>query len=259
MSSSKSDGEARQLHRTEAGRPGSQLRAQAQGTEEDLRDKTVNGIILNVTHRVLSTPAVIIDALLGQGPALDCYNQQLQQAAVVGAHLANRKIDQALAVIDPCRSRPEGATLQQRLRYLLQTPQETEEERRRLQRCPTDGASTLGRFHLGRQFRARRGARHGPDGRRSGRAKPCGCGAAFSAGGRTRRLQSSGLVHTAVRRLADRCQHDSGGRTGDEPGTSTQFSNGSTRAWRKTSSGSTSSAFISRSTGWTSPSAISRG
>ena len=54
-------------------------------------DKTVNGIILNVTQRVLRTPSVIIDALLGQGEALDCYNEELQEAAVIAAQLANRK------------------------------------------------------------------------------------------------------------------------------------------------------------------------
>jgi hypothetical protein len=67
---------------------------------QSYEDKTVNGIILDVTQRVLRTPAVIIDALLGQGAALDCYNEELQEAAVIAAQLANRKIDQALALID---------------------------------------------------------------------------------------------------------------------------------------------------------------
>ena len=41
-----------------------------------------------------------VDALLGQGEALDCYNQQLQQAAFDGALLANRKLEQQMAVIE---------------------------------------------------------------------------------------------------------------------------------------------------------------
>ena len=78
---------------------------------QSYKDKTVNGIILDVTHRVLRTPAVIIDALLGQGAALDCYNEELQEAAVVAAQLANRKIDQALALIDAIADPAEKARL----------------------------------------------------------------------------------------------------------------------------------------------------
>ena len=68
--------------------------------QQSYDDKVVDGIILNVTDRVLRTPAVIVDALLGQGEALDCYNQQLQQAAFDGALLANRKLEQQMAVIE---------------------------------------------------------------------------------------------------------------------------------------------------------------
>ncbi len=77
--------------------------------KQTYRDKTVNGIILDVTHRVLRTPAVIVDALLGQGEALDCYNQHLQEAAFDGAHLANRKTEQALAIIDAIADPAEKA------------------------------------------------------------------------------------------------------------------------------------------------------
>lgn len=75
------------------------------------KDKSVNGIILNVTHRVLRTPSVIVDALLGQGEALDCYNQHLQEAAFDGAHLANRKQEQALSVIESIADPAERARL----------------------------------------------------------------------------------------------------------------------------------------------------
>jgi len=70
------------------------------GLKQTYENTSVNGIILDVTHRVLRTPSVIVDALLGQGAALDCYNQELQEAAVVAAQLANRKTEQAVAVIE---------------------------------------------------------------------------------------------------------------------------------------------------------------
>ncbi len=79
--------------------------------KQSYKDKTVNGIILNVTHRVLRTPALVVDALLGQGEALDCYNQHLQEAAFEGAHLANRKLEQALAVVDAIVDPAEKARL----------------------------------------------------------------------------------------------------------------------------------------------------
>ena len=56
------------------------------------KDKTVKGIILNVTHRTLRTPSLIVEALLGQGEALDCYNMQLQDVAVESAVLQNTKL-----------------------------------------------------------------------------------------------------------------------------------------------------------------------
>lgn len=75
------------------------------------KDKTVNGIILDVTHRVLRTPAVVVDAMMGQGSAVDCYNEELQEAAVVTAQLANRKTDQALALIDAIADPADKARL----------------------------------------------------------------------------------------------------------------------------------------------------
>ncbi|MBL7975152.1 MAG: hypothetical protein JNJ85_09585 [Candidatus Kapabacteria bacterium] len=51
--------------------------------------KTVPGLIVDVQKRTLRTPSVIVEALLGQGEALDCYNMALQQAAVVSAYQQN--------------------------------------------------------------------------------------------------------------------------------------------------------------------------
>lgn len=62
--------------------------------------KTVHGIILDTTHRVIRTPALVVDALLGQGEALDCYNQKLQDAAVRNANLSNEQLQQAILTID---------------------------------------------------------------------------------------------------------------------------------------------------------------
>jgi hypothetical protein len=97
--------------------------------KQTYKDKTVNGIILNVTHRVLRTPAVIVDALLGQGESLDCYNQHLQEAAYDGAHLANRKLEQAMAVIDAIEDPAEKARLYNHVfGTCCPTPQAAEEE-----------------------------------------------------------------------------------------------------------------------------------
>lgn len=63
------------------------------GLSQTYRDKTVDGIILDVTHRVMRTPSLVTDALLGQGEALDCYNQQLQDAAVEAAGLNNAAME----------------------------------------------------------------------------------------------------------------------------------------------------------------------
>jgi hypothetical protein len=69
----------------------------------DLRDEagtiSVPGVIKNVERYVLPTPAVIAEALLGQGEALDCYNQQLQSTTVDAAELQNRKLAQAIGIV----------------------------------------------------------------------------------------------------------------------------------------------------------------
>lgn len=79
--------------------------------KQTYKDKSVDGIILNVTHRVLRTPAVMVDAMLGQGTALDCYNEHLQEAAYEGAQLENRRLAQAIEVIDAIADPTEKARL----------------------------------------------------------------------------------------------------------------------------------------------------
>ena len=65
----------------------------------------VDGVVLNVDRNVLRTPAVIVDALLGQGEALDCFNAQGQEAKMQIEKLEAKKLDLALqaleAITDP--------------------------------------------------------------------------------------------------------------------------------------------------------------
>jgi hypothetical protein len=54
---------------------------------------TVPGIILSVTNHMLKTDSVLCDALLGQGEALDCYNNRLQEASADQAELKNERYE----------------------------------------------------------------------------------------------------------------------------------------------------------------------
>ncbi len=56
----------------------------------------VSGPILAVDVNILRTDSVVADALLGKGEALDCFNAQLQEAAVANALLQNTKLDQSI-------------------------------------------------------------------------------------------------------------------------------------------------------------------
>lgn len=53
---------------------------------------TVPGIILDASKYVLRTEGIIVEALLGQGDALDSYSHGLQDAAVREKNLANKKM-----------------------------------------------------------------------------------------------------------------------------------------------------------------------
>lgn len=64
------------------------------------KGKTVNGVILSTVHRVIRTSSLVADALLGQGEALDCYNQKLQDSASINAHLSNLEMVQKIASIE---------------------------------------------------------------------------------------------------------------------------------------------------------------
>jgi hypothetical protein len=72
---------------------------------------SVRGIIKNVTHRVLPTDSVIVDSILGQGEALDCFNLKLQDAAVLEAKLNNDIKQQSIDIINSITDPVEKATM----------------------------------------------------------------------------------------------------------------------------------------------------
>jgi hypothetical protein len=71
------------------------------GLFQTYNDKfTVPGIIMDVTSRTIRTNAVVVDALLGQGEALDCYNMKLQNSATQLADLDVQKMQQMLDTVN---------------------------------------------------------------------------------------------------------------------------------------------------------------
>lgn len=63
------------------------------GLEQLFKGIRVPGIITHTRSRILRTDSLISEALLGQGEALDCYNQKLQDAAATKAQLENRRLE----------------------------------------------------------------------------------------------------------------------------------------------------------------------
>lgn len=66
---------------------------------------TVKGPILKVTTHTLKTSSTVVDAFLGQGAALDCYNMKLQDADTIKSQLNNmellQQIETVQAIEDP--------------------------------------------------------------------------------------------------------------------------------------------------------------
>lgn len=98
------------INPAESGSKYSYIRKRAD-LEQEYRGKTVKGIILGTKHRIMRTPSVVVDALLGQGEALDCYNIQLQEAANKAAHLENDKAEQAIGIINDLELAKDKAQL----------------------------------------------------------------------------------------------------------------------------------------------------
>jgi hypothetical protein len=67
---------------------------------QEWEGKQVRGVILSTEKRILPTDAIIVEALLGQGEALDCYNMRLQDAAADKADLDNLRSRMALEILN---------------------------------------------------------------------------------------------------------------------------------------------------------------
>lgn len=72
---------------------------------------SVKGIIKNVTHRVLPTDSVIVDSILGQGEALDCFNLKLQDNTVLESQLNNDIKQQSIDIINAITDPSEKAAM----------------------------------------------------------------------------------------------------------------------------------------------------
>lgn len=81
------------------------------GLSQTYKGITVPGIIMDVRSRILRTDAVVVDALLGQGEALDCYNMHLQDEAVKKAQLDNTAYQQQINIIDGINNNQKKAEL----------------------------------------------------------------------------------------------------------------------------------------------------
>ncbi len=72
---------------------------------------TVKGIIKNVTHRVLPSDSVIVDSILGQGEALDCFNLKLQDNTVLESKISNDIKQQSIDIINAITDPAEKAAM----------------------------------------------------------------------------------------------------------------------------------------------------
>lgn len=60
---------------------------------------SVKGPILNVATHTLKTSSTVVDAFLGQGEALDCYNMKIQDADAIKSQISNIELLQQLETI----------------------------------------------------------------------------------------------------------------------------------------------------------------
>lgn len=101
------------------------------GLEQTAEGYTVPGIIMDVSKRVLRTASAVVDAVLGQGEALDCYNQNLQQSAVKAAELGNNRMEQ-MSAIEQEQWEQQNAELEQQRR---QQQEQWEHEQEKLRQA----------------------------------------------------------------------------------------------------------------------------
>ena len=71
----------------------------------------VPGVILQVQTNILRTPSLVVDALLGQGQALDCFNIKAQDAIAVGENLKNLELLQKLEIVEGITEAEQKAEL----------------------------------------------------------------------------------------------------------------------------------------------------
>ena len=83
----------------------------------------VPGVILNVNRNTLRTPAVVVDALLGQGDALDCFNQLQQEAEAEKIQIENNKLQSDIANMELERKKIDLA-----LEIIQKLPEEQQAE-----------------------------------------------------------------------------------------------------------------------------------
>ena len=66
---------------------------------------SIPGVILNVSRHTLRTPSLVVDALLGQGEALDCFAMKVQDENTKKRQIENQKeqliLDTLSAITDP--------------------------------------------------------------------------------------------------------------------------------------------------------------
>ena len=75
------------------------------------REIEIPGVILQVQKNILRTPSVVVDALLGQGEALDCFNIKAQDAIAVGENLKNLEMLQKLEIMEGITTAEDKAEL----------------------------------------------------------------------------------------------------------------------------------------------------
>ncbi len=100
----------------------------------------IPGVILNVNRNTLRTPAVVVDALLGQGDALDCFNQLQQEAEAKKIQIENNKLQ---SDIKDKRLQREQIKLAMEIIAKLPQDQQAEAYKTMLGTCYTSGQITI--------------------------------------------------------------------------------------------------------------------
>jgi len=70
---------------------------------------SINGVIIDVTKRTLNTPSVIVESILGDGQALDCYTLQKRELEIKQKILVNKERELILDIIESIEDPSEKA------------------------------------------------------------------------------------------------------------------------------------------------------